>query len=308
MKSEINNNSISQSEETQLLNSASAVIGGNVAGKNNVRKSGKGATIAAGAGGFAAGMAGGIGGTAVAATVDDAEIKADIENPDDVEPIAVPDKDDVILANNEGVRYAHVDADNFNDAFAQARAQVGPGGVFEYNGKLYGTYLADEWDKMTPQERADYQNRVNEIAPSHSAASDAAPATDVSGHHDASSAVVHTNAEMISAEPDDAEIRVLGVEAVQSEDGRIMNVALVECDGDQALLVDVDNNGTIDVMLHDDNGDGQIQESEIHDVSGAGLEVADLMQAQAAGEGDLLYASNDGMPDYVNDADSTMFV
>ena len=87
-----------------------------------------------------------------------------------------------------------------------------------------------------------------------------------------------------------------------------MNVALVECEGDQALLVDVDNNGTIDVMLHDDNGDGQLQESEMHDVSGAGIEVADLMQAQAAGEGDLLYASNDGMPDYVNDADSTMFV
>lgn len=308
MKSEINNNSIFQSEETHLINPTPPVKDGDVVKKDGVRKRGKGSVIAAGAGGFVAGIAGGIGGTAIAATVDDAEIKADIEKPTDVETIDIPAKEDVILANDEGVRYAHVDADNFNDAFAQARAQVGPGGVFEYNGKLYGTYLADEWNEMTPQERADYQNRVNEIAPSHHAASNDTPAADVTGHHEASPAAVATNAEMISAEPDDAEIRVLGVEAVQREDGQVMNVALVECEGDQALLVDVDNNGTIDVMLHDDNGDGQLQESEMHDVSGAGIEVADLMQTQAAGEGDLLYASNDGMPDYVNDADSTMFV
>lgn len=306
MKSEINNNSIFQSEETHLINPTPPVKDGDVVKKDGVRKRGKGSVIAAGAGGFVAGIAGGIGGTAIAATVDDAEIKADIEKPTDVETIDIPAKEDVILANDEGVRYAHVDADNFNDAFAQARAQVGPGGVFEYNGRLYGTYLADEWEAMTPQQRADYQNRVNEIAPSHGSG------TSNGTTHPSKPSVDPNNPEPptppTTPEPSDNDIRVLGVETVQREDGQVMNVALVECEGDQALLVDVDNNGTIDVMLHDDNGDGQLQESEIHNVSGAGIEVADLMQAQAAGEGDLLYASNDGMPDYVNDADSTMFV
>ena len=273
------------------------------------KKSNLGGIAAASAGSFVAGAAAGAATTVAASnTAEEIVAPVDAQEESDAENVEVPAPEQAILANDEGIRYAHVDADNFNDAFAQARAQVGPGGVFEYNGKLYGTYLADEWNEMTPQERADYQNRVNEIAPSHHAASNDAPAADVAGHHDSSPAVVNTNAEMISAEPDDAEIRVLGVEAVQREDGQVMNVALVECEGDQALLVDVDNNGTIDVMLHDDNGDGQLQESEMHDVSGAGIEVADLMQAQAAGEGDLLYASNDGMPDYVNDADSTMFV
>lgn len=112
---------------------------------------------------------------------------------------------------------------------------------------------------------------------------------------------------MIAAEPADNEIRVLGVEAVE-DNGQIINVALVECEGDQALLVDVDNSGTIDILIHDDNGDGRIQESEIHDISDAGLEVADLIQAQAAAEGDVLFTSNDDMPDYVNDADSIMSV
>ena len=68
------------------------------------------------------------------------------------------------------------------------------------------------------------------------------------------------------------------------------------------------NNGSIDVLIHDDNFDGQIQESEIHDISGVRLEVADLLQAQAAQEGDVFYASNDDMPDYINDADSIMTV
>lgn len=270
-------------------------------------KSKKSSPIAAAAGGFVAGAAVGIGGTAAA-----------INTPEDVQnlegeaaenaDIETPAPEEAILVNDEGVRYAHVDADNFNDAFAQARAQVGPGGVFEYNGRIYGTYLADEWNEMTPQERAEYQNRVNEVAPSHHVQHDTATIADATEHQETTPDVVAvpTDAEMVSAEPVDNEIRVLGVETVQDEDGQVMNVALVECEGDQALLVDVDNNGAIDVLVHDDNGDGKIQETEIHDISEAGLDVADLMQTQAAQEGDVFYTSNDDMPDYVNDADSTM--
>lgn len=267
----------------------------------------KGNAIAAGVSGFVAGVAVGAASTA-AASSSEQELPEDVKEIKD-ESIETPEPDQAILANDEGIRYAHVDADNFNDAFVQAREQVGSGGVFEYNGKLYGTYTAEEWNNMSEQERADYQSRVNEVAPSHhSSPSHSHVAETAVGHNDSSPEVVATNAEMIDAEPVDNEIRVLGVEAVQDGDGNIMNVALVECEGDQALLVDVDNNGTIDVLLHDDNADGQLQETEIHDISGVGLEVADLMQAQAVSEGDVFYASNDDMPDYVNDADSVMTV
>ena len=87
-----------------------------------------------------------------------------------------------------------------------------------------------------------------------------------------------------------------------------MNEALVESDGDHALLVDVDNDGTIDVMLQDDNQDGMLQESEVYDISGTGVEVSDLAQVHAAQVGDYLSASADEMPDYVNDADLMMEV
>lgn len=264
--------------------------------------------VAAAAGGFVAGAAVGVGATAAATNTAEEAPSLDDVVTDETAEVEAPAPEQAILANDEGIRYAHVEADNFNDAFAQARAQVGPGGVFEYNGKLYGTYTAEEWNEMSAEERADYQNRVNEVAPSHHTASHQASETVVAEHHEATPEVIPTNAEMISAEPVDNEIRVLGVEAVQNEEGQIMNIALVECEGDQALLVDVDNNGTIDVLLHDDNGDGYLQESEIHDISNAGLEVADLMQAQAAQQGDVLYASNDDMPDYINDSDSIMTV
>ena len=300
-------------------------------------------TIAVGVGGFVAGAAVGIGASAMAGNKEDnipnlevnkeektEEIKAE-ENQAVEEQVETPAEGQAILANDEGIRYAHVEAENFNDAYAQARAQVGPGGVFEYNGKIYSTYTKEEWDEMSATERNEYQARVFENAPELTTHAQSTPAHDATAHHSVSHAEaasetmehhepthleataessepIPANAEMIAAEPVDNEIRVLGVEAVQNGYGEIMNVALVECEGDQALLIDVDNNGTMDVLIHDDNFDGQIQESEVHDISGARLEVADLLQAQAAQEGDVFYASNDDMPDYINDADSIMTV
>ena len=42
---------------------------------------------------------------------------------------------------------------SFSEAFADARAQVGPGGVFRWHDGVYGTYLKDEWDAMSPEEQ-----------------------------------------------------------------------------------------------------------------------------------------------------------
>lgn len=225
------------------------------------------------------------------------------------EKTEVPKPEQAILANDEGIRYAHVNADNFNDAFAQARSQVGAGGVFEYNGKLYGTYYADEWIEMSAQERADYQTRVNEIAPSHhSTPSHTGYSQDMAMSHDNSPEIIPTNATMISAEPVDNEIRILGVEAVENGKGNIMNVALIDAGGNQALMVDINNDGTIDVLVHDDNYDLEIQPSEIHDISEAGIQVEDLLETQAMQNGDPLYTAYDDTPDYFNDADSVMNV
>lgn len=116
------------------------------------------------------------------------------------------------------------------------------------------------------------------------------------------------NAEMISEDPVVNDVRVLGVEAVQIEDGSVMNVAYLESGNDHALMVDVDNDHKIEVFIHDDNTDGQIQEDEIHDISHADISVEDLIMAQAAQEGDYLAAIDDDMPDYINDVQTEMEV
>lgn len=319
-------------ETTRLINEDQAPVGHptveNVttnSAQTSQKKDRNGKSVMSAAGGFVAGAAVGAGATAAASTkYDEADLTTEVKEKITAEEVVedptpeTPAPEQAILANDEGIRYAHVDAENFNDAYAQARVQVGPGGVFEYNGKIYSTYTAEEWNEMSAAERAEYQGKIfeNTPAPQHHSASHTSVATDIAGHQEqinieatsGNNEAIPANAEMIAVEPVDNEIRVLGVEAVQNDYGQIMNVALVECEGDQALLVDVDNNGSIDVLIHDDNFDGQIQESEIHDISGAGLEVADLLQAQAAQEGDVYYAACDDMPDYINDADSIMTV
>lgn len=50
----------------------------------------------------------------------------------------------------------------FAEAFEDARAQVGPGGVFRWHDGVYGTYLKDEWDAMSPEEQQQFtKNAIN---------------------------------------------------------------------------------------------------------------------------------------------------
>lgn len=288
-------------DTTRLINNTQAQNQHSQQNKHSKIKNVMTATVT----GMVAGGASGATITAVASTSEN-----DIISPEecigDIPETPMPGE--TILANDEGIRYAHVDADNFNDAFAQARQQLGAEGVFEYNGRLYGTYYADEWAKMSPQQRADYQHQVNGIASAHD--SEQPYRAEASNSDDGTHAPtrIPANAEMISDEPTDNEIKVISIDSVEAENGEIMNIALVEYEGENALLVDVDNNGQLDILIHDDNHDGGIQDSEIHDISSAGICINDLIHTQAMAEGDLLYASNDDLPDYVNDADSIMIV
>lgn len=53
----------------------------------------------------------------------------------------------------------------FGEAFAAARADVGPGGTFLWHGGVYGTYDAQEWNELSAHEQIDWQNSIqwNEV-------------------------------------------------------------------------------------------------------------------------------------------------
>lgn len=60
-----------------------------------------------------------------------------------------------------GIATSVSDDMSFSQAFAAARAEVGPGGAFEWHGGVYGTYTAAEWENMTPEEREEYNNHFS---------------------------------------------------------------------------------------------------------------------------------------------------
>lgn len=63
---------------------------------------------------------------------------------------------------SDGLNVAFVEDDlSFGEAFAEARSQVGPGGVFEWRGALFNTYYAEEWDAMTDEQKSDFAQQVN---------------------------------------------------------------------------------------------------------------------------------------------------
>lgn len=48
------------------------------------------------------------------------------------------------------------DSMSFNQAFAAAREEVGAGGLFVWHGHTYGTYYANEWNSMSPEDKEQY--------------------------------------------------------------------------------------------------------------------------------------------------------
>lgn len=54
---------------------------------------------------------------------------------------------------------------SFDDAFAMARTEVGPGGVFCWNGGVYSTFTTEEWNGMTEAEQAAFAKSVPVVVP-----------------------------------------------------------------------------------------------------------------------------------------------
>ena len=149
-----------QSEETVVMNNnENTAMGNNEATSQKTSAKNEKAIYAAG--GFAAGLASGVAGSAIAANPAEDDVTEEIAAEENVvvtetaqevveeQAYTTPEPEDVLLATDEGIRIAQVDDNaSFAEAFADARAQVGPGGAFEWRGHVYNTYYAEEWNNM----------------------------------------------------------------------------------------------------------------------------------------------------------------
>jgi len=199
---------------------------------------------------------------------------------------------------------------SFNEAFAAARSEVGAGGCFVWHGNVYGTYYANEWNAMTPAQRDEFTAQSLGVDTSHS------HATSTYAHHSTGTQNTETTTtghegETPSGE-DDMTVEVLGVEQVQNEDGSVSNIGVAGINGQAVYFIDVDGqDGEFDLMAVDLNNNNNLEENEITDISDQHMSVSHFQElAQASGNGsgtgnevEEYYASNENLPDYVNDAD-----
>lgn len=70
------------------------------------------------------------------------------------------------------------DSMSFNQAFAAARHEVGPGGLFEWHGNTYGTYYANEWNAMSAEDKAQYWADVHHTTAQLNSESEPDPTVD----------------------------------------------------------------------------------------------------------------------------------
>jgi hypothetical protein len=310
----------SQSENTEYLSTpsqsttaSSSATTSNVANKKTQAKKGK-TSLKRAAVGFGAGLAFGGAYAAVSGmNADDAGVSA--EDDDNSNQSADHELIDGQIAVADNVS----DDMSFGEAFAAARAEVGPGGVFEWHGQIYGTYTAEEWNAMTPEEQAEFQSHFG--WEEHTASADAVqPETvqadeievvtvehvehpeahemamhemDANAHVDMDVAEGHVD--MVSADAN-PEIEVLGVYH-NEETGQ--NVGHIVIDGKDALVIDVDGDMEFDVLAVDHNGNCVVDHDEVFDIHGQGLGVNDLLAHQSnddmMADGTFPHDSTDGL-------------
>ena len=199
---------------------------------------------------------------------------------------------------------------SFSQAFAAARAEVGPGGVFEWHGNLYNTYTAEEWDNMTAEEQEDYNEHFAWTANSASADD----SSEITGTVETGQAQYTSHAqpedevqayatdESMGSGQDD-EVEVLGV--VHDNDYEA-NIGVVSVEGQDVVLIDVDEDQVFDFMATDTNSDGEITDDEIIDITDQNLTVDDLGGFTGPDPNANLYASTDE-PDYINYNDNNVY-
>jgi len=188
---------------------------------------------------------------------------------------------------------------SFGEAFAAARAEVGPGGVFIWHGGIYNTYTADEWGAMTPEQKEDFAHHVNpEI-----------PANEIPTPTDAHPDVVAQSTTDTEVHPvsDTGDVQMVEQQIAQNfdmgEDVHIVGYANAE--GHLVVGYDATGDGQADVAIIDVDNDLRPSDADvIVDREGNMATLGELNDDQAPSQMTAMENPDvaPDMPDYMNDA------
>lgn len=162
------------------------------------------------------------------------------------------------------------DDKSFEDAFNDAREQLGPGAAFRWHGGVYSTYTKEEWESMSEEERQSFNDKVKPLMTPDDAdpnnyrgtsgveTSQSTTADTRDPHHDSAihkaSVVHHDNYEITREET----TTLQGKQVIMAEGMH---------NGQSAVFIDVDKDGRYDIMVEDANQDGKLSEDEYIDIS-----------------------------------------
>lgn len=139
----------------------------------------------------------------------------------------------VVVIHDEAPVADNVTEDmSFSDAFAIARAEVGPGGVFHWHGKWYGTYTKAEWDSMDADDIAKYNQSISHL-----------PALEPYHPGPKPEIIPNIDAEVLMKEED-----------VTLTDGQVVHLAHFKQGNEVITKVDVDGDGEYDYILDIESG------------------------------------------------------
>ncbi len=247
-----------------------------------------------GAAGVTGLVLGGVGVMLTSATLPESDSAEDVlkNMEDDVETFGNEETTGGYHLSDDKVEFADNvnDGMTFGEAFAQARSEVGAGGAFVWHGNVYGTFNAQEWNAMSPEEQAEWSSHFDWNHIDTTSQESVATEEPVEVENEETLEIIEEE----PAEEEDEEItepRPVGndeeelpeVEVISIVDDRESGIGYVEMniDGHESYFIDQDGDGNFDVLISDLNDNGEIDEGEMVDISDTGL----TMQEVAANTG-----------------------
>jgi hypothetical protein len=220
------------------------------------------------------------------------------EKPEDV---VAPEQGETSHTLENGLQVAAVNDDmSFGEAFAAARAEVGPGGVFHWHGGIYNTYTAAEWNAMSTEQKHDFAQQVK---PEISVDQVSTP-TDANTHVIVEHHVYHHDAGH-AAPTTSEDVQVASQQTAETSDADVHIVGYGEVEGHLAVGLDTNNDGQADVAIIDVDDSGDLSAPDVVvDNHGNAATIGEIAGAQ---DPNVMAAMENpdvapDMPDYMNDA------
>lgn len=223
------------------------------------------------------------------------------------------------------LKVAHVSDDmTFAEAFAAARAEVGPGGVFHWHGGIFNTYYAEEWNAMSDEQKHDFAQLVQPEIPAHDVNTDHIETAHVTTVHHEGHVEHHHHHHYDDNHNDDHhaskptptddhhqhQVADNDVSGFEQDGVRIVGQATTD-DGHMVVAYDADGDNQADLVLIDVDDNHHISGPDVlMDAEGNQITVEELVSVEEddlpVGGDDQILAENpdvapDGMPDYMDD-------